>query len=78
MKKTVSFGVNMNMSIEELKSILKVIRRGEGKSREYWKCWNILNEKYNGEYDQGGIQKGYKSYNINFNYKFMFGYVSGL
>jgi len=49
MKKSVSFGVNMNMSIEELKSILKVIRRSEGKSREYWKCWNILNEKYNSE-----------------------------
>jgi hypothetical protein len=51
MKKSVSFNVNMNMSIEELSCILKVIRRGEGKSREYWKCWNILNEKYNGEYE---------------------------
>ena len=49
MKKVVSFGVNENMSIEELSCILKVIRRGEGKSREYWKCWNILNEKYNSE-----------------------------
>ena len=49
MKKVVSFGVNRNMSIEELSCILKVIRRGEGKSREYWKCWNILNEKYNSE-----------------------------
>jgi len=42
-----SFNVNRNMSIEELSCILKVIRRGEGKSREYWECWNILNEKYN-------------------------------
>ena len=35
------------MSIERLKCILKVIERGEGKNREYWECWNILNEKYN-------------------------------
>ena len=41
-----SFNVNRNMSIERLKCILKVIERGEGKNREYWECWNILNEKY--------------------------------
>jgi|TARA_R110001583_G_scaffold171444_1_gene324956 hypothetical protein len=42
-----SFNVNRNMSVERLISIMKVIKRGEGKSREYWECWNILNEKYN-------------------------------
>ena len=49
MKKSISFGVNGNKSIVELSCILKVIKKSEGKSREYWKCWNILNEKYNSE-----------------------------
>jgi len=43
-----SFNVNRNMSIERLKCILNVMRwSGNCYSREYWECWNILNEKYN-------------------------------
>ena len=52
MKKSVSFGVNMNMSNKKIKDIMKRVKRREGKSRKYWECWKILNEKYNSEYEQ--------------------------
>ena len=46
-----SFNVNRNMSIERLKCILNVMRwSGNCYSREYWECWNILNEKYEMEW----------------------------
>jgi len=51
MKKSISFGVNMNMSNKKIKDIMKRVKRSEGKSRKYWECWKILNEKYNSEYE---------------------------